>query len=291
MAQAQQGQQQGPVDPAVQAFQDLRLELNNVTQALTTQGISGVVNKFDGNPKHYREWIKSIEKYAVLVNANDERKKLIAYQTSSAAVSGFIHRYMQANAGHTWDQMKQQLATRFSDVTDAQMALSLLRQVRQKQGETIQNYAERILSLAEDAYDNQGGNAVERQLIDIFVDGLQNDQLKMKILRDQPNTLQGAVVVATNEVNLRTRVQLSHSASSKEQPMEVDHSRGQKFRYRNRFHKVNSTESHRPPIRCWNCGQQGHISRDCKQTDQSRRPLGHGRPRLQHPRQPGSQEN
>ena len=57
MAQAQQGQQQGPVDPAVQAFQDLRLELNNVTQALTAQGISGVVNKFDGNPKHYREWI------------------------------------------------------------------------------------------------------------------------------------------------------------------------------------------------------------------------------------------
>ena len=64
---------------------------------------------------------------------------------------------MQANADHTWDQMKQQLATRFSDVTDAQMALSLLRQVRQKQGETIQNSAERILSLAEDAYDNQGG--------------------------------------------------------------------------------------------------------------------------------------
>ena len=77
---------------------------------------------------------------------------------------------MQANAGHTWDQMKQQLAIRFSDVTDAQMALSLLRQVRQKQGETIQNYAERILSLAEDAYDNQGDNPVERQLIDIFVD-------------------------------------------------------------------------------------------------------------------------
>ena len=63
-------------------------------------------------------------------------KKIIAYQTSSAAVSGFIHRYMQANAGHTWDQMRAQLAIRFSDVTDVQMALSLLRQVKQKQGET-----------------------------------------------------------------------------------------------------------------------------------------------------------
>ena len=130
MAQAPQPQVQ--VDPAVQAFQDLRLELTNVTHALTAQGISGIVSKFDGSPKHFREWIKSIDKYAVLVNADDERKKLIAYQTSSAAVSGFIHRYMQANTGHTWDQMRAQLAIRFSDVTDAQMALSLLRQGKTK---------------------------------------------------------------------------------------------------------------------------------------------------------------
>ena len=297
MAQAPQGQGQAQpmqVDPAVQAFQDLRLELTNVTHALTAQGISGIVSKFDGNPKHFREWIKSIDKYAVLVNADDERKKLIAYQTSSAAVSGFIHRYMQANAGHTWDQMRAQLAIRFSDVTDAQMALSLLRQVKQKQGETIQNYSERILSLAEEAYNNQGGNAFERQLIDIFVDGLLNDQLKMKIFRDQPDTLQGAVVIATNEQNLRARVQLSHSyTTAKETPMEIDHSRGQKFRYKNRFNRINSAENtqSRRPVRCWNCGQEGHISRECRKKEQNRPPMGHGRPRLQHPNPAGNQEN
>ena len=79
---------------------------------------------------------------------------------------------MQANAGHTWDQMRAQLAIRFSDVTNVQMALSLLRQVKQKQGETIQNYSGRILSLAEGANSNQGSSAIKRQLIDIFVDGL-----------------------------------------------------------------------------------------------------------------------
>ena len=72
------------------------------------------------------------------------------------------------------------------------------------------NYAERILSPAEDAYDNQGGDATERQLNDIFVDGLLNDQLKMKIRGDQPDTLQGSVAVATNEQTLRARVQMSH---------------------------------------------------------------------------------
>ena len=69
------------------------------------------------------------------------------------------------------------------------MALSLLRTVRQKPGENIQLFAERILSIAEEASHNQGGDAVERQLIDIFVDGLTQDNLKMKILRHQPDTL------------------------------------------------------------------------------------------------------
>ena len=75
MAQAPQPQVQE--DLAVPAFQDLRLELIKVTPALTLQGISDIVSKFDGNPKHFREWIKSIDKYAVLVNADDERKKIL----------------------------------------------------------------------------------------------------------------------------------------------------------------------------------------------------------------------
>ena len=81
--------------------------------------------------------------------------------------------------------------------------------------------------MAEEAYNNQWGIAVERQIIDIFVDGLTNDQLKMKILRDQPDTFQGAEATCTNEQNLRTRVQMSrHGSYSIHTLMEVDHSRG-----------------------------------------------------------------
>ena len=57
-----QGQPQLQVDSAVQAFQNLRVELANVTQALTAQGISSIVSRFDGNPKNFRKWIKSIKK-------------------------------------------------------------------------------------------------------------------------------------------------------------------------------------------------------------------------------------
>ena len=106
-AQAQQqpliqGHPQLQVDPAVQAFQNLRVELANITQALTAQGISSIVNKFDGNPKNFCEWIKSIEKYAVLVNADEDRKKLIAYQSSGGAVSGS---YMGSNESAVGSQI------------------------------------------------------------------------------------------------------------------------------------------------------------------------------------------
>ena len=286
-------QAQAQAQAQAQVFININRELANVSQALTAQGISNIVLKFDGNPKNFREWMKSIEKYATLVNIPDDRKKLIAYQSSSGAVSGFIHRYMHANPNQTWNDLRRQLAVRFSDVMDAHMALSLLRNCKQKPGESIHTFAERLLSLAEEAYDNQGGDAVERQLIDIFVDGLTNDQLKLKILRDHPDTLQAAIGLATNEQNLRARVNMSHTKSTFE-PMEVDHSRGQRFRARRSFNKINSTANNGStrPIRCWNCGQEGHIIRDCRAKEKGNRPaMGHGRSRQNEARQPGFQGN
>ena len=296
-----QGQAQGqaqPLDPAVQIFQNVRVELANVSNALAAQGISSIVSRFDGNVKNFREWIKSIEKYSVLTGVDDAHRKLIAYQKSGGAVSGFIEHYMTQNLNHNSSQMKAQLAVRFSDVTDGQMALSLLRQCKQMVGESIHNYAERILSLAETAYNYQGGDPIEWQLIDIFVDGLNNDQLKMKILRDQPATLQGAEAVATNAQNLRARVQMSHHSGytsnhaqqtqhAQHTPMEVDHSRGQRFKARPRLNRVNS--SMESQVRCWRCCQTGHISRDCKVEDVRRPPMGHGRPRPTYQRK--QQEN
>ena len=181
------------------------------------------------------------------------------------AVSGFIQRYMSVNEACTWAQLKQQLAVSFSDVTDPQMALSMLRSVKQKQGETIHYYIDRILSLAEIAYGNQGGNAAEIKLIDIFVDRLLNGHLKMKILRDQTITLQTAIAVAVNGQNLSNRVDIA-SCTSQYDPMEINLSKGRRFKNR-----IND-------IKCWNCGKTGHVYKDCKEKYSIKPPMGQGRP-------------
>ena len=83
------------------------------------------------------------------------------------------------------------------------------------------------ITLAEEAFPNQQGPAIQRQLIDIFLDGLSEDYLKMKILRDNPNNLDAAIIAATNDQNVRTRFSLKthHPVMSQEEPMDISHYR------------------------------------------------------------------
>ena len=76
--------------------------------------------------------------------------KMVAYQDAKGPVSGFLKRYLEAYAACTWDQVKIELTPRFAQVTDTQYALILLRKVKQKQGESIQVYAECLMALGDE---------------------------------------------------------------------------------------------------------------------------------------------
>ena len=77
-----------------QVFQNLAVEMSNVSTALGAQGINQIITPYEGDPKKFKEWVKSIEKYAVSANlGNDDRIKRVAYQASRGPVSEFIRRY------------------------------------------------------------------------------------------------------------------------------------------------------------------------------------------------------
>lgn len=196
------------------------------------QGVAKIVNNFDGSdPKAFKDWVKSIEKYSTLTGVQGDRIKLIAYQASQGPVSDFLKRYLDANPNNTWDQVKVELKSRFGEVIDSEHALLLLRRVKQKPQESIQVYAERLLTLGENTFDGQGDWAMQRQLVGYF-NGLLNDLMKMKVMRENPNTFNDAVTMATTEQNLRRRFQLRtgrdrepNNDTRVEVPMEVDHMR------------------------------------------------------------------
>ena len=229
-------------------FRHLATQIAGLSTIVGAQGIAQIVHKFDGDPKHYKTWIKSIEKYALLTNLHDDRVKLVAYQSSGGSVSDFIQRYLSEHTDKSWADLKAELTSRFAEISDPQHAFMLLRKAKQKSDENVQLFAERLLALAEEAFagQNGGATAIERQLVGFFIDGLAHDYLKMKVMRENPATLQAAVTSAMNEQNLRKRFNLrvgKVDMPRREEPMQIDHLR--------------------PSRRCFKCNQSGHLAKDC----------------------------
>ena len=109
-------------------------------------------------------------------------------------VSDLLRRYLDLHPDHDWDRIKTELQIRFAEVVDPQHAMLLLRRkVKQKSGEGIQVYAERLISLGDDTFRGQPNDIIELQLIGYFIDGLAQYPLKLKIMRDNPRMLQEAI--------------------------------------------------------------------------------------------------
>ena len=114
------------------------------------QGVGTEIEVYSGEPNGFKKWIKSIEKYAQITNADGAQTKHIVYQASKDAVSDFIHCYITANANSTWNQLKKmnfQLDSQKSRIGN--MYITLLRQTKQKLSETVQVYAKWLFALAQ----------------------------------------------------------------------------------------------------------------------------------------------
>ena len=272
----------------LELFKSVDQQMHSLNTTMGAQGIARVVQTFDGsNTKDFKEWVKSIEKFATLTGIDANRTNLVAYQSSKGPVSDFIKRYMESHPGRDWGRMKVDLRSSFGEVVDSQHALLLLRKVKQRQNEMIQVYAERLIALGDDAFEDQPYDAVQKQLVGCFIDGLNRDSMKLRIMRDNPATHNEAILIATREQNLQKRFSLRTGQSKFESnesegrvPMDIDHSRRKSTchfcrkpghhikdcRLRKRTHDIHSAEvgsklRHRDK-QCYRCGKMGHIARD-----------------------------
>ena len=271
-------------------FNNLAFQLQGLSNKLSAQIINQVVPKFSDDTSKFRTWIKQIEKYVLLSNMGRDKAKMVAYQASDPPVSDFIHRWLEANEDAGWNQLKEQLTARFAEVIDSQHSFELISKIKQKPGETVPIFAERLNNLAEEVFRDQNVmlQIIQSQLVNFFINGLSLDYLKMKIMGDNPRTYQQAVAIAMTEQNLRKRFELRKEGSDRtnmrpsgvasHEPMEVDHYRSHKRCFNcNKFgHKVkdcrvkvkqvNASDQYKPKnqIECWRWGKKGHIKRNCR---------------------------
>jgi hypothetical protein len=173
-----------------------------------------VVHKFDGDPRNFRTWIRELERYSQIAKLSESELSKIAHLTCSGPVADFIKRYFEENNAKkqvtSWTTLKALLDKRFGDITDAHQALAQLRQIRQGSDEPVQLYGEKFLKVAELAYPDahmqkETKEFIQRQLVDVFCDGLYFDYLRMKVLREQPRTFDAALALAMREQTLRRR--------------------------------------------------------------------------------------
>ena len=278
-----------------EAFAQTQVErLGNIALLLGTQCAQTSIEKFAGDPKKFQGWIKSIDKYVLVVGSDTAGKKTFALQSAEGPVSEFLVRYYNANPDATWPQVYSQLKNRFGDVIDSQHALQLLRQTRQKMGETIQTFSERLLCMGEQSYPDRPltDPIIERQLIDCLIDGLIDNSVARKVMRENPQTFQQAVQVAVHEQNLTRKFELRNRAVPKlkhfrpmkqtgpserfEEPMEVDSFQGKCFKcgrsgHRASMCKVKRRDTHsvqeivaKRPLVCFKCGETGHVIARCQ---------------------------
>ena len=97
---------------------------------ISAQGVSQVLDSFDGEPTKYWVWIRSIKKYLLLADGDDNQSKRLAYQTSGGAVSDDIQRNAVEYPENSWEQLKSELNGRSAVVNDSHHGFTLLHKVR-----------------------------------------------------------------------------------------------------------------------------------------------------------------
>ena len=60
---------------AATLFQHLAAQLAGLSTVVGPQGIDQTLHPFEGDSKNFKDWVKSIEKYALLTGLTDDRVK------------------------------------------------------------------------------------------------------------------------------------------------------------------------------------------------------------------------
>ena len=185
--------------------------------------LASTIRTFNGEgSKQFKAWLKDVERVGLQVEKDPERMRALVLQTLSGGAADFFVRFLKEDPNPTWNAMRAALSDRFSDYSDVQYSRQELSKLSQRKGECVRNFGERILNLAEDAFpaEDLGNSMIQGRLIEILLNGVRDDRVARKLIRDRPETFEEAMRMARFEQQTSRAYEMRKFRT--EEPMEID---------------------------------------------------------------------
>ena len=194
--------------------------IKDVVQELRVQSLTKHVRNFHGEgAEKFANWLKDMDQ--ISATCDSTRMCVLATLTLGGSAGSFVSRLLKSSPNMTWTDLRSSIKGRYSELTDPFLAKERCRHLKQKQSESVQNFAERLGTVAADAYDDISPPHVQLDLVDIFQRGVKDDRLARNLIRKRFQKLDEAVSYACEEQRTDRTFELFRHTHS-EEPMDVD---------------------------------------------------------------------
>jgi hypothetical protein len=174
------------------------------------------------------------------------------------------------------------LKARFGRVIQEDVARTTLMDYKQKRAQTFRHLGYEISKLHHQAYPDLHGSTKDVLVVQAFTHALLDQEVKTRVLLDQPKTLEKAISIAervesalrqakgslyrrvgfVNEVDEeKTEAKTMKKATSQTKGASQNHPKENASP--KKADQLQQTS--RPPVRCFKCNEEGHVARNCPQ--------------------------
>ena len=198
--------------------------MESIKNELRMQGCASHIRTFAGeNSEKYLCWAHDMEKNLTQLGNDDAIARALVLQTLTGPAADFATREIRNDSDITWLELRRKLDSRYNDMADSAFARQKLRRMGQSRSESVQNYFERLMKHARHAYgDSQLKDPlVQQQLVEIFLEGLGDDNMVRRLIRLKPTTLEAALRHATSEQQAKKAFDLRRGNLPEEEDMEI----------------------------------------------------------------------
>lgn len=271
------------------------IDISEESYIPVVQAVKLIPRTFDGNPKHLREFIEGVEAAVQVVHPT---KQPLLLRFIESKISGDAKdRLLARTERETWIQVKAILEENFSVRRTLEYYAGILFNSKQSTNETVAQWGSRLDGIAMDLrrevrnrlerlerrdnsrYVEGGLQLIGEFLKGTFVAGLKDDKIKYIVkAKGEEESLAQLIETALQEESEVKSTRFRGNQNGQGHPITGAVKREFRRPYGSEIKReVNLATKE---IRCYNCNEIGHISRECGKRPQPRRHGGRDRAAL-----------